>query len=99
MEDFAKLIDERIGKSIKERQGNYLMVVTSVDNVRVIICFRQGHFTYYAKIVLEKDSESLNCIEAEYNPHGLYVFSNRIDDLVEKVFFKAKMLVSRLTNS
>lgn len=92
-------MNEKFTRIIREKQDNYLLIVVSIESVKTIICFKQGHFTYYAKIVLEKDLESLDCREAILSPYGLYVFSSKIEDLVDKIAGKAKILVSRSTSS
>lgn len=79
-------------KSFHEVQGSYILVTGELDEgSRIVVCATDG----YAKVVLYEDVLSLDCREIEYEPHGLYAFSEDPEELVKKVVLKAVSLSLR----
>jgi hypothetical protein len=95
LEDFIKKISSRTGRTISERENEYLLVLTSLGDENIVICVREGDYGFYAKVILERDLAIINCSEAEYSPLGLYIFSRSIDELVDKTYAKILYLVSK----
>lgn len=94
-EEFIRKISAKTGKVISEHERDYLLILTNVKEKNVVICFREGNWGYYTKIVLEKNLSFINCMEAEYSPTGLYAFAQDIDELVEKTYSKIINLITR----
>ena len=90
-EKAAELLKSKLEKALSEKQGAYILLVGSYSGVKVVVCLS----SVYAKIILEKDLSMLSCREAEYNPHGLYAFSSKPEELAEKVLEKIVLLARR----
>jgi len=97
VELFTETLRSHSNRVLSERQDSYTLVVVSIDNRDVVLCLSKGHYTstYYVKLALTDDLNSLDCVELEYSPQGLYVFSEDPVSLAENAIKKAKILVKR----
>lgn len=95
-EEFIRVLSERAGRVIRERENGYILLVTEILNKHVLFCFKEGYTGYhYVKIISESDLSSLSCKEAEYSPLGLYAFSKSPAELAKKSYEKAVILITR----
>lgn len=89
---FANALKQVLRRAVSEPQGSYVLITGEVeDGLRVVICATKG----YAKILLYENAPSLDCKELEYEPLGLYAFSEDPDELAKKVLSKVSNLCLR----
>jgi hypothetical protein len=98
MEEFTRKLTERATRTIREKQGPYLMLLVEYCGVKLLICGRRGEHAYIAKIHLEEDAPSLHCGEVEYSPLGLYVFGKGEEDLALKTLEKIHWVIKSRKN-
>jgi hypothetical protein len=93
----VEVLRSHSSRVLTERQRDYLLILFSVDNRDVVLCFKKGYYSnvYYAKLGLAESLMSLDCSELEYSPLGLYAFSNSPSQLAEIAIKKARILVAR----
>ncbi len=78
-----------------EKEHNCVLFLGKIGDFNIIIGIYSGVRSLYAKIVdASKVLEPYwKCEYLEYVPHGLYTFSNNIDELIEKIVSKAKIII------
>lgn len=94
---FISALRARSNRVLSEKQGDYTLVVASIESRDVVFCFKRGSYSnvYYAKIALAEELSSLDCTELEYSPLGLYVFAENPTTLAENAIKKARALLGR----
>lgn len=95
-EEFISALSQKVKRVVSERQGNYTLLLTEIQGIRVIFCLKETTLElYYVKVILEEDISSLSCREAEYAPTGLYAFSKDPRSLAELAYKKSLFIINR----
>jgi hypothetical protein len=98
MEAFTRKLTEKATRTIREKQGTYLMLFIEYCGVKLLICGKRGEHAYIAKIHLEENTPSLHCREIEYSPLGLYIFGREEEDLALKTLEKIHWFIKSRKN-
>ena len=85
---------ERVAAS---RGGRCVIVEAPIGNDVIIASVTQGSVDGYYVVKLVPASKAaeigLTCVGLEYTPHGLFVISNDLKEITEKVAVKASKLL------
>ncbi len=88
------LLRSRYGKILKEKQNGFFSIIlyNTSKEPRYIICVKTRGDIIFGKICKFDDISSLSCYDLLYEPSGLYIFSKSIEEFLEKLDKKMRLL-------
>ncbi len=88
------LLRSRYGKILKEKQNEFYSIIlyNSCKEPKYIICVKTRGDLIFGKICKFDSISSLSCYDLLYEPSGLYIFSKTIEDFLEKLDKKMRLL-------
>lgn len=88
------LLRSRYGKILKEKQNGFYSIIlyNYCKEPKYIICVKTRRDLIFGKICKFDSISSLSCYDLLYEPSGLYIFSKTIEEFLEKLDKKMRLL-------